>query len=304
MEHLPSSQTPKRILIIGGDSRIGAALCETLRVRGVLVTATTRRAEKLGIGTSLLDLQDVNSIDALDVTGYDMAYVCAGLSTFAACEESAEGEEGEAARRVNVDHTLRLCERLRAAGCALVFLSTSAVFDGQQAQAAEDTPTSPTTDYGRQKALVESALLNVKLGQHPSAAVVRLSKVLTPDASIVVNWRDQLACDRDIHPLSDLWLSPISLSYAVQGLIALGLAGEGGVFHFSGERNVSYADCASALATRWGQPARRVNPHTIAEAGISLPYRPAHPTLGMARTQRLTGLAPQAFADCMDEVAR
>ncbi len=297
----PKNATRKRILIIGGDSRLGAALCEALRVRGALVTATTRRAGKLGIGTSFLDLQDINSIDALDITGYDIAYVCAGLSTFAACEES---EEGEAARRVNVDHTLRLCERLRAAGCALVFPSTSAVFDGQQPQAAEDAPTSPTTDYGRQKAIVESALLSVNLGRRPTASVVRLSKVLTPDAGIIVNWRDQLARECDIHPFSDLWLSPISLRYAVQGLIALGLASEGGVFHLSGERDVSYADCASALAARWGQPARRVNPHTIAEAGISLPYRPAHPTLGMARTQGLTGLAPQAFADCMDEVAR
>jgi len=295
VSRIPTSQ---RILIVGGDSRIGAALCLALRAHGAKVTATTRRLENIAAAAPLLDLQDIESINALDVSTYDIAYLCAGVSTFAACEE------GDLARRVNVDNTLHLCERLRGAGCAIFFLSTSAVFDGRQPDASEHTQPTPTTAYGRQKAEVEGALCKVNMAQHPLAAIVRLSKVLTPDAPIVLDWRQQLKQKGDIHPLADLWLSPISLAYAVEGLIVLGQVGQGGVFHLSGERDVSYADCAIALALRWGEPTRRVQPRSLRDAGINLPYCPAYPTLVMTRTTQLTGLAPQPFATCMDEVAR
>jgi hypothetical protein len=38
-------------------------------------------------------------------------------------------------------------------------------------------------------------------------------------------------------------------------------------------------------------------------SGISLPYAPKHPSLGMARTTKFAAIAPQLFEDCIADLA-
>src|SRR5262245_47586809 len=113
-----------RALIVGGDSLVGSALKMHCRKLGATVEATSRRAEaRPAAGAIFLDLGDPD-FAPLQRTGYDVAFVCAAVTSMQACQ----GDPARS-RRINVDHTLDLMRRLADRGTHMVFLSSSQVFD-------------------------------------------------------------------------------------------------------------------------------------------------------------------------------
>ena len=289
-----------RFLIIGGDGLIGAALNESIRLQEGSVTSTSRHHRDASRNTLFLDLQDEKSVSALDISGYAVAYFCAGLSKY-----SDVGANVSISQMINVTNTLHLCARLTEAGCSIVFLSTSAVFDGKRPYPAETDPGCPITHYGQQKCEVENVLTAPEKMPDASGAVkiVRLSKVLVPNTPLINGWRNSLSRGKTITPFLDLRLSPVSLPYVVDGLLKIGMLEQSGVFHLSGARDVTYADIAKGLAMRWGYPLNLIHPVTSMNSGISLPYAPRHPSLGMARTAKLAAIIPQLFEDCLADLA-
>lgn len=289
-----------RFLIIGGDGLIGAALNESIRLQEGSVTITSRHHRDASKNTMFLNLQDEKSVSMLDVSGYAIAYFCAGLSKYSDIEANVS-----ISQLINVTNTLHLCSRLMEAGCSVVFLSTSAVFDGEHPYPAETDPVCPTTHYGQQKHAVEDVLTAPeKMPNAPGVVkIVRLSKVLAPSMPLINGWRNSLSRGEIITPFMDLRLSPVSLPYVVDGLLKLGMLEQPGIFHLSGARDVTYADIANELALHWGYPLNLVCPVTSTDSGSSLPYAPKHPSLGMTRTTRAAAIAPQLFEDCIADLA-
>ena len=267
-------------LIIGGDGLIGRALHQALQGS----VCTSRRPQ----APNYLDLQEPDSLSALQVDGYQIAFFCAACSKYADIAANIAKSE-----QINVYSTLRLCERLKKAGCSVVFLSSQAVHDGQQPFRQETDPVSPCSDYGRQKYAVEASLMATGM-----AKIVRLTKVLSAEMPLLVQWRHRLACGLGIAPFVDLQLSPVSLQFAVAGLLKIALQDSDGIFHLSGAGAISYAELACRLAQRWGYAGELIRP----EPAQQLAYAPAYPALGMVRTTLLTGIAPQSLDGCIAEL--
>lgn len=286
-----------RFLIVGGDGLIGAALREAIVSKNAMATCTSMRRDAPE-GTLFLDLLDQASVEALDVSRFDIAYICAGLSTYADVDANPS-----VSRSINVINTLRLCERLMAAGCTVVFLSTAAVFDGESPCPDETDPVCPGTLYGRQKADVETVLMDWAQTGSGRVKIVRLSKVMTANMPLISGWRNLLARGEIITPFMDLKLSPVSLSFAVQGLLTIGMLKLSGIFHISGERDVTYAEIARELLLRWGYAPGLISAISSTDSGVLLSYQPKSPSLGMTQTVKLAGIAPQPFEDCIADLA-
>ena len=286
-----------RFLIVGGDGLIGAALSEAILSKKGIATSTSMRRDS-SEGTLFLDLLDLGSVDALDVSCFDIAYICAGLSTYADVDANPS-----ASRSINVTNTLRLCERLLQAGCSVVFLSTAAVFDGERPGQDETDPVCPGTLYGRQKAEVEAALMKSDMAAQGHVKIIRLSKVMAADMPLIRGWRNSLTRGEAITPFMDLRLSPVSLGYVVNGLLKIGKIAHSGIFHLSGMRDVTYAEIANQLALRWGFSPGLISAVSATDSGIFLPYRPKFPTLGMTLTGKAAMIAPQIFEDCITDLA-
>lgn len=295
-----------RYLVVGCDGLIGNALGKHLEDLPAVVYRTTRRACTVGASFAL-DLTDfsrdpnaTDDLERLAQTGPLTAFLAAAVTGYDQCENDPAGS-----RRVNVTNTCLLAERLFAHGAFVVFLSSSAVFSGDHA-VTEDSVSDPRSEYGRQKADAEARLIEAGWRQSigTGVAIVRISKVLAPNTPIINSWRDSLCRGENIYPFLDLRISPVSLSYVVDGLVELGVGRQNGVFHLSGERDVTYADLARELAVVWGYSSGRVRPVTIAEAGICSSCAPKYPSLGMARTTQATGLSPQSFESCIAAVAK
>ena len=263
----------RRVLVVGADGSIGAAVATRLEAAGIVVVRTSRRGTA---GSEPLDLTAAAATWRLP-PDLSAAVLCAAVTSTEACRNHPDE-----ARRVNVEATVELGRRLAAAGSRLVFLSTNMVFDGSVPHVAAAAARRPRTAYGRMKAEAEEALLAID----GATTVVRLTKVVTGSLPILVGWRDALRRGEAIRPLSDLVMAPVSLNLAATVILQV-----------SARADVSYADVARRLADRWGFPADRVAPATAAEAGVRLEHLPAHTTLDASIVRDRLGIeSPDPWA--------
>lgn len=274
-------------LVIGKDGLIGRRAFDRLRMAGQTVIGTSRR-QPLSPDTIRLDLACAPGSE-FPPPGIDLALFCASATNIQACED-----DPATTRQVNLTNTLAVIERLIGQGTFVVYLSSSAVFDGETPFPDENAPTQPTTEYGRQKAEVEARLLDFD-GAADGVCVVRLTKVLAPELSLIQRFHAQLRGADPVEAYEDLALSPISSEYAVDSVLRILNSRTGGIRHLSGADEISYAAFASALACMYGFDPQRIRP----VRGRPVLYRPRHPALGMRLTEGMLGIGPQPLRDAL-----
>ena len=279
-----------RCLIIGADGSIGGALALALGRRGHGVVTTTRRTEAARHGSIFLDL----ARPLPDLPEVDVAIICAAMARLDECRR-----DGELAQRVNVTAPLELGRSLVRAGARVILLSTAAVFDGNEAHVEESAKPRPRSAYGQLKAEAEARLLD--LGSLVS--VLRLTKVLTPNAGVLSQWIAQLGDGKTVRALSDRRLSPLTVAHAVDAITALIENGVGGIYHASGAADISYADAARFVARGIGVASDRVEAvHAVEENETELmPFT----SLATGRLSRLSGfVAPEPLSVLGDVYGR
>lgn len=276
--------TPPLWVVVGGEGLIGSRLSRLAVANWPRVVPTTRRP---GRASGWLHA-DFSTGDWEDVVGArpEVVFVCAAITGMKACEE-----EPERARQVNVEAPVELAAQLMSLGTFVLFLSTNAVFDGNTPDPDEDAHVMPANAYGRQKADAEAAL-RLLPGADRQLAIVRLSKVLVPDAGIPAVFRRQLEAGQICEAFDDLLMCPVSADYVVDGLGVIAARREPGVFHLSGVDSISYASFARKMAASFGWAHSLVKPVT----GAPLPFRPRYPALGMRRTRERLQFAPESPA--------
>ena len=284
-------------LIIGGDSEIGEAAYHAMRAQGKPVAATTRRLERVTSDRPFLDLAD--SLDYWEPPqGTRAACVCAAVARLATCATDPEG-----AARINITQTLTLTDRLLARGIYVLFLSTNQVFDGRVPRVAGDAAYSPVSEYGRQKARTES-LLREHLNHGALAAILRLSKVVSPAMPLIRDWIEALRAGRRIRAFYDMTLAPVPIDLVCMAILALMDDRARGVFQLTGLADVSYVAMARFLAARLGVDLELVCAMSARDAGLPEGIGPENTTLcSNALKERYGILAPEPWS-VIEELAR
>lgn len=259
-------------LVVGADGGIGRVLLDRLGAAGAPAVGTTRRRGEKGLFLDLAADPDEWRLPAR----VEVAYLCAAATSMARCQADPAGT-----RLVNVKRTLRLADLLRDRGAHVVFLSSNQVFDGGRPFPTETDPPCPVSEYGRQKAEVERALLSAT--QATTAAVVRLTKVVAPDWPLLRGWAERLRRGESVEAFHDMVMAPLRVEMAAELLLHLGRHREVGLFHISGDRDVSYATAARLAAEAVGASPNLVRPTSARDAGIPAESLPAHTALGSTR---------------------
>lgn len=273
---------PGSLLVIGADGLLGGSVVALARRHGWPVHGTTLApAQPPAPDLAVLDLREPPGAwrPPADTRA---ALLCAAITRLDACRADPAGS-----RLINVTRTLELARHLTDAGIHVTFISSNLVFDGTRPNVAADAPFQPRTEYGRQKAEVETALRELP---RDLTAVVRLSKVVHGNWPLIHGWLDALRAGRPVQAFADFVCAPIPLALVVRGLAEVARGRRPGTWQFSADTDVSYADIARHLARRIGAPESLVT-GVASHGGANLEHNPAHTTLDATRASAELGLA-------------
>lgn len=279
-------------LIVGADGLIGRALADYLLGIGEFVIETTRRFDTISERRVFLDLAE-------DVSNWhppcevSVAYLCAAVSRVDDCRKHPRQSA-----MVNVYNTVALAKALIASGAFVVFPSTTLVYDGSIAFRKEYAPVCPVAVYGIQKAAAENELL--AMGN--SVAVVRLSKVLSPNLSLVKGWLQSLRSNKPIPAFSDKVMSPVPLSFVVDVLQRIAELRLLGIIQVSGGKDITYEHVALYIAQRIGASRNLVQSITAKEGGLQIEDVPLHTTLDTTRLNEELGIKVPDVWSTIDSV--
>ena len=260
------------MLLVGGDSEIGAATYRHLKGQGRPVCATTRRRDRVATDHPFLDLA-ADLDDWQPPPGARAACIFAAIARLAACAKDPAGSA-----HINVTQTLTLVDRLMTRDIHVLFLSTNQVFDGTTPTVHPDAPTCPVSEYGRQKAHVETALCD-RMRRGASVAILRLGKVVSPAMPLIENWIDALAAGRPIEAFHDMPLAPTPIDLTAEVIGALLEDRLSGIYQLTGPRDVSYADIGRFLAGHLDADPKLVREVSALDAGLPQGATPRHTTL-------------------------
>lgn len=272
-------------LLVGGDLEVGGATFRALSARGIPVAATTRRPDHAAPDRPLLDL--AAPLGTWEPPpGTRAACIFAAVARLATCASDPKGSA-----HINVTQTLALIERLLAHGIYVLFLSTNQVFDGETPHVASEAPYAPVSEYGRQKARTEAAL-RAHLERGAPAAILRLSKVVSPDMPLVRGWADALVGGKPVRGFRDMMLAPVPTGMIVEAIAVLLNERANGIYQLTGPRDVSYVEVARHVARLLGAAPELVTETSATEAGLPEGATPRHTTLNSSRLTQRYGLNP------------
>jgi dTDP-4-dehydrorhamnose reductase len=283
-------------LIVGGDSEIGAAVYRAMQAQGLSVAATTRRSDRVAPDRPFLDL--AAPLDGwAPLPGTQAVCLCAAVARLAACADDPEGSA-----HINVVQTLALVEKLLARGIAVLFLSTNQVFDGGTPHERAEAPHSPVSEYGRQKARAEAALLR-QMDDGAPVAILRLAKVVSDTMPLIGGWIKDLTAAKPIRAFDDLALAPTPTDLVCAAIAALLQDRARGIFQLTGPRDVTYADIGGFLAAYLGADRKLVNQTSARAAGLPEGATPLHTTLDSSMLRVHYGLEVPDVWDVVERVA-
>lgn len=245
------------ILVVGSDSFLGGALVKHLKVSGRNVVGTTRRRERVDHQHIYLDLMEDMEKWFMPFP-VDVAFLCAGITRLADCRL-----DPLTSRCINVEGVSKIAKNFISRGVFVVYLSTDKVFDGSKFRMDPNEAYSFRTEYGRQKAEAETELRS--LGE--SVSIVRLTKVLTSEAPLLISWAKALEKGEKIYPFDDLLMSPVLLSDVVSVLDRIVERRLSGIFQFSSSDEISYAEAAYVGAKILKADEALIQPVKAAQSG-------------------------------------
>ena len=276
-------------LIVGANSEIGSATTGLLRAQGARVLTTSRRLSEIGADQVHLDLQlPIRDFRIPDKA--TAACIFVAVARLAACEHDPVGSA-----RINVERTIALIDLLAARDVYTLFLSTNQVFNGDEPNVPADTPASPVSEYGRQKAETERVLLS-RITSGAPIGVLRLAKVVSPGMPLLAGWTQELAAGRSIRAFSDMTMAPIPVELVVKSIAHMMRDRLPIVAQLTGPRDVAYVEVGRFLAERIGADPRLVQPASAIENGMPRGSTPRYTTLDSSFIAEKYGLTvPDAF---------
>jgi len=224
----------EKILIVGIDSQIGSALKDYLIDKKIQVYGTTRKINRLNENVFYFDLE--NPSFELFTMHFTFMVICAANTNIEECESNPLK-----CKTINVDNTIDLIDKSNINVDFILYLSSSAVFDGRRQFYNPSDEPFPTNLYGKFKTQVENYLIaNFK----DKSCILRLTKVISKNTPFIERWMNELREGKDIVAFTNKFISPVDIADVVKSIYLLILEKVPGIFHFGGIEEISYSEYA------------------------------------------------------------
>ena len=290
-----------KIVIIGAGGRLGAALMRQYR----------EKYDLAGFNHAQLDLANLDDVRAkLGAMNFDVLINAAAFTNVDACET-----ERDRAFQINAEAPAVLAEMCNEKDAKLIHFSTDYVFDGQKrAPYTEEDQANPISAYGESKLAGEQNVLAAE-ARH---LVLRVSWVFGPDRPSFIDAMIKRAQEEEkIDAISDKFSTPTythDIAHMLLQFFDPGVAG--GILHFANTGKCSWQEyaqwaldcCRDAGISLKG---RTVGALKLSEmtrlrqgSGGQAPWvarRPVYSVLSTAKYTELTGTAPRAWREAVNE---
>ncbi|MEI7342870.1 dTDP-4-dehydrorhamnose reductase [Pectobacterium brasiliense] len=265
-----------RILLTGANGQLGRCFQDRLPAEW----------EVLATDTAELDITDLAHIEQVVKDFQPDAIVNAAAYT---AVDKAESEP-VLAEKINATGPENLAIVANKQGIRLVHVSTDYVFDGNATEPySEDSATNPLSVYGKTKLAGEQAVAKAS----PEAIIVRTAWVFSEYGNNFVKTMLRLAKERDaLGIVADQRGCPTYAGDLAQAIISfLEKNAEGGIYHYFGDKEVSWYEFAQAIFSAAVQKpllnkAPILTPITTAQYPTPA-HRPAYSTLAGEKTKAL-----------------
>ncbi|TKY82338.1 dTDP-4-dehydrorhamnose reductase [Pectobacterium polonicum] len=221
-----------RILLTGANGQLGRCFQDRLPVGW----------EILATDSAELDITDLERVEEVVKNFQPDAIVNAAAYT---AVDKAESEP-ELAAKINVIGPENLAIVASKQGIRLVHVSTDYVFDGNATEPyREDSTTNPLSVYGKTKLAGEQAVAKAS----PEAIIVRTAWVFSEYGNNFVKTMLRLAKERDtLSIVNDQRGCPTYAGDLAQAIISLlEKNAEGGIYHYCGDKEVSWYEFAKTI---------------------------------------------------------
>ena len=291
---MTSDSSSVKIVILGAGGRLGTALVREFRPK----------YDVAGFNHAQIDLSNLESLrEKVGATGFDVLINAAGFTNVDACET-----ERDRAFLINTEAPGILAEICNAKDAKLIHFSTDYVFDGEKhAPYTEEDRANPISMYGESKLAGEKNVLAVD-DRH---LVVRVSWVFGPDRPGFVDSMIKRAQENErVDAIADKFSTPTYTQDMAEMLPRFfpcdSLNDYGGVLHFANAGKCSwqeYAQWALDCCERTGVSlkAREVGALKLNDMKNWVARRPAFSVLSTAKYTELTGTAPRAWREAVDD---
>lgn len=282
-------------MITGGSGLLGTSLIankpadtKILAVHGSDMVSSSSDA-----GWQRLDLTDADAVRST-IEGFvpDVIIHAGSIGSVDFAEKNRE-----ISHAVNVGATQTVCDAAKDCGAKVIFISSNAVFDGNNPPYEEADPTCPVNYYGELKVDGEQITLN----SDPSNAVVRpILMYGWPNegrrGNLVTFWLSKLEAGEEIIAVNDVWSKPLWVDDAAKTCWATVDGDHTGIFNICGGERVTLHDLAVAVAKTFGHDPELVKEVPSSHFG-DIANRPKDTSFSNARVMDVLGIDPLGIAD-------
>jgi dTDP-4-dehydrorhamnose reductase len=239
--------------VIGASGYIGHYLWKSYRDHFPDCIGTTFSKDSQSLHYFDIRQPDISSLKLAE-TDHECVIIASAKPNITYCEQNKD-----LAYDVNVRGTLALAHQIEDMGLPAIFLSTDYVFEGTHAPYKDTDSTNPTTEYGRQKLIVEKALPEVV----SKCLVLRLSKIYGTqkgDRTLLDDIGAKLASGCEFKAATDQMFCPTYIRDLIDVIHGLQSTCKSGVLNLCNPNGFSRYEIASLMSKAMGLNSSLVEP--------------------------------------------
>jgi len=237
----------KKTLIIGKRSFLGKHYIAYAKEVGKPILITDNKDSS---DPWFLDLRNPSFKNfPMDNEEIDYCIIAAAMTNIGICERNPSESYA-----CNVSGPLELATQLRKKNITPIFFSSDYVFDGIHGKYEENSPLTPITEYGRQKAELEKSIPEVCGEEY---LILRLSKLYGTsrgDKSLFDEMLQLLEKNKKIRAAFDQCFCPIHVNDVIHILIHLQEHQKRGLYNICGDISYSRYELAKIVVQKGNYP--------------------------------------------------
>jgi len=274
----------KKVLVVGGDSRLGKVLKKKLK-KNFIIYETTRRRKK-SKKSIFLDLEKIKNFNP--DTFFDFVLIIGGVTDYKICNENYKY-----AYKVNCKNIPEIAKYFLKKGSFLVFVSTNTVFKYTKKIQDKFNKQNLVFNYSKLKFITEKKIFEItkKYKLSKNFSILRLSKNVDRNTPPFNQWIKLLKQNKKFNAFEDLFFAPVLFEDSASVLNKIILKKLNGVFHLSGEKDHNYYSFAKALQKKF-KKINLVSKINSKDIGVKLIYNHFITSLKMRRTTNLLKYKP------------